>query len=114
MTTAPIALRRPAASSVAAVVITAAALLLTPPSAAGQPGPLDMNAQCRSQYPAADGFLDGQSYLVAPRDAYSWRCKRVSPTGGIIAELPVNPNSYCAPFTATPANNGTPDWNCTA
>jgi hypothetical protein len=72
------------------------------------------HAQCRNQYPAADGFLDGQAYLVAPRDAYSWRCKRVFPTGGLIAELSVNPTAYCAPYTATPANNGTPDWNCTA
>jgi len=88
----------------------------SPPLAGAAPNPgdpVDMMMQCQNQYPRADGFAAGQAYLVAPRDAYSWRCQRVSEssTGGLIADLPVNPNAYCAPLQARPASDGQ-NWIC--
>jgi hypothetical protein len=96
----------------AAVTISLAGA--APAVAAPNPGDtVVMAAQCRNQYPAADGFSAGQAYLVAPRDAFSWRCKRVSASGGVIAELPVDPNAYCFPLGAKPAPDGSENWICT-
>lgn len=73
----------------------------------GRPGQVDMNDQCRRQYPGVDGFGVGQAYQVAPRDAYSWRCARV----GLSADLPVNVAAYCMPLQAQPAPDGL-NWEC--
>lgn len=101
--------RRGLAIQVAAISIGVATLMSSPVATAapGQPGLVDMDEQCRLQYPGTDGFGIGQSYLVAPSDAYSWRCKRV----GLNAELPVNPQAYCSPHRAEPAPDGT-NWEC--
>jgi len=94
-----------------------AVTLVVAPYADAAPNPgdtVDMGTACRTQYPAADGFSNGQAYLVSPRDAYSWRGKRVSASGGVIADLPVNPNAYCSPLGARPAPNGSETWTCSA
>lgn len=107
--------RLPAAVTFGTAVVIATASLIGATPAAANPGPgtvVDMNAQCGAQYPDVGGYNQGQAYQVAPRDAYSWRCQRVSKMsdGGIIAELPVDPAAYCAPLAATPAPTGSPNW----
>lgn len=107
------AISRSTCATATTIVVGAAAslsLVMSPLAGAdpGQPGPVDMNLQCSIQYPGEDGFGAGQAYLVAPQDAYSWRCRRV----GLSAELSVNPGAYCAPLTAVPVNDGTPNWRC--
>ena len=79
---------------------------------------VDMAEQCRIQYPGNARFLPGQAYLVAPRDAFSWRCKRVSvsPDGGLIADLSVDPNAWCTRLNAGRAVislTSPPNWQCT-
>ncbi len=81
----------------------------------GGPGQfVDVGAQCAAQYPGVDGFRPGEAYLVAPGDAYSWRCKRVSASrdGGLIADLSVNPNAFCASQHAAPIAANPPNWAC--
>ena len=73
------------------VVMVCAVTGLTPPAATANPGQLvDMNAQCAAQYPGGADFRPAEAYLVAPRDAYSWRCKRTStsPNGGTVTDRP--------------------------
>lgn len=104
----------PVAAALAAVVAVIAA-----PTVAAAPGRLvDMGDQCRAEYPADSTFLPAEAYLVAPRDAYSWRCKRISisPKGGIVTDLAVDPNGFCtrhnlghAVVSAVP-----PNWECLA
>jgi hypothetical protein len=87
------------------------------PAALAMPGRIvDMGAQCRAQYPGDADFLPAEAYLVAPRDAYSWRCRRISisPRGGIVTDLAVDPDAYCtrlgighAVISAIP-----PNWEC--
>lgn len=96
-----------AAGAVLAVVVAPHAL-----AAPNRGDTVDMGIACRDQYPAANGFSYGQAYLVSPRDAYSWRCKQVSASGGVIADLPVNPNAYCSPLGARPAPDGSDNWIC--
>lgn len=99
---------------IAATAVITSLAAAVPAVAAPNPGdPVVMAEQCRNQYPAVDGFAAGQAYLVAPRDAFSWRCKRVSESGGVIAELPVDPNAYCSPNGAKPAADGSANWVCT-
>lgn len=60
--------------------------------------PIDVNAECASQYPDTPGAFAAHSILVAPGTAYSWRCSRQFkiPGGGVIATLPLDMNHYCA------------------
>ncbi|EHB45876.1 hypothetical protein MycrhDRAFT_6354 [Mycolicibacterium rhodesiae JS60] len=107
--------RRAHALMLAAAAVTTSLVVAAPAVAAPNPGdPVVMGTQCSNQYPAIDGFSAGQAYLVAPRDAFSWRCKRVSASGGVIAELPVDPNAYCYPHSAKPAPDGSENWICTS
>ncbi len=95
------------------------ALFGSAPVALARPGHIvDMGAQCRAQYPGNADFLPAEAYLVAPRDAYSWRCRRISisPRGGIVADLGVDPDAYCtrlgighAVISVIP-----PNWECTS
>jgi hypothetical protein len=60
----------------------------------------------------------GEAYLVAPRDAYYWRCKRSStlPNGGVITDLSVDPGAFCSRYSAGRAVvsvNNPPNWECT-
>lgn len=68
------------------------------PTAAADPGDtvVDMQALCRLQYPGNDTFRDATPYLVAPGDAYSWRCQQSSAAGGVVSNLAVDPGAYCA------------------
>lgn len=89
------------------------------PAALALPGQLvDMGDQCRAQYPGNAEFLPAMAYLVAPRDAYSWRCKRIStsPRGGIVTDLAVDPNDYCARHGIGHAMISPipPNWECIA
>lgn len=74
--------------------------------------------QCEFQYPANAAFTAGSPYLVAPNDAYSWRCQRLSlaPNGGAITGLGVDLVNFCQ------RNNGVANiddprradsWRCT-
>ncbi|WP_418005007.1 hypothetical protein ACNO8X_08995 [Mycobacterium sp. PDNC021] len=104
-----------AALAVALFGGAASALPLAWADPLGGPGQfVDMGAQCAAQYPGVDGFLQGEAYLVAPGDAYSWRCKRVSASrdGGLIADLSVNPNAFCTSRRAAPIAANPPNWAC--
>jgi len=75
------------------------------------------NAQCAFQYPADEVFQEGSAYVVAPGDAYSWRCQRVAktPGGGAIADLGVDLANFCARRGATAAINDAGNaysWSC--
>ncbi|MGN2642502.1 hypothetical protein ACTD5D_41275 [Nocardia takedensis] len=56
--------------------------------------------------------------LIAPGDAYSWRCEQRSklPGGGLISNLPVDANTYCVARNlgyAVPLDPQDPDsWRC--
>lgn len=107
--------RRFARSHILASLAAAGLAVVVAPPAAATPNPgdtVDISSACSDQYPAADGFSNGQAYLVSPSDAYSWRCKQVSASGGVIADLPVNPNAYCSPLSAKPAPDGSENWIC--
>lgn len=78
-----------------------------------------MDALCQAQYPGRNTpFNDGSAYVVAPGDAYSWRCQQTSRSGaGAISNLGINPAAYCSmlPNLGGPAlvNAGSPDgWVC--
>lgn len=77
----------------------AAAMSLCVVTADADPGdkPVDVDAQCRSQYPGRDTFLDATAYVVAPGNAYSWRCRQFSSLsgGGVVSNLAVDPSAYC-------------------
>lgn len=103
--------RRFARLHILALTAAGLAVVIATPAAA-TPNGVDFNIACRDQYSAADGFSNGQAYLVSPRDAYSWRCKQVSTSGGVIADLPVNPNAFCSPLSAKPAPDGSENWIC--
>lgn len=102
------------------LLTSAAAGFASAPAALAAPGRLvDMGEQCRAQYPGSADFLPAEAYLVAPRDAYSWRCKRAStsPKGGIVTDLAVDPNAYCSRFNAGHAvisATNPPNWECTS
>jgi hypothetical protein len=116
MSTGRVRRRRTAAGLLLGI---AAAGLACPPVASASPGRIvDMAEQCREQYPRDAQFLPAEAYLVAPRDAFSWRCKRVSisPKGGIVGDLAVDPNAYCSRLNAGPAVisiTHPPNWECT-
>ena len=107
-------------------VVAGACMLLTAialgsaPAALAAPGRIvDMGAQCRAQYPASAEFLPAEAYLVAPRDAYSWRCRRISisPRGGIVTDLAVDPDGYCTRLGighAVVSPTRPPNWECVA
>lgn len=78
-----------------------------------------MDALCQAQYPGRNTpFNDGSAYIVAPGDAYSWRCQQTSRSGaGAISNLGINPAAYCSmsPNLGGPVlkNPGSPDgWVC--
>lgn len=73
-----------------------------------------MEDVCEHQYPETPDFHAGVAYLVAPSDAYSWRCKRSSvlAIGGTIADLPVDPRLGCTTGRAKPIGGSSPDWVC--
>lgn len=111
------AVRTAATATLALAALTVGVLtgLTTLPAAAASPGQsVDMNAQCAAQYPGGADFLPAEAYLVAPRDAYSWRCKRTStsPNGGTVTDLAVDPNGYCPTGRATPSATNPPSWEC--
>ncbi|MDM1973659.1 hypothetical protein PP408_25535 [Mycobacteroides abscessus] len=109
--------RRRFARPFALALIAAGATVVVAPPAAATPNAGDtvnFSSACGDQYPAADGFSIGQAYLVSPQDAYSWRCKQVAASGGVIADLPVNPNLFCAPLIAKPSPDGSEHWICSA
>ncbi|WP_133066957.1 hypothetical protein [Mycolicibacterium sphagni] len=100
------------------LIVATAGLLGAPAAMATHALIVDMAEQCRIQYPGNAQFLPGQAYLVAPRDAFSWRCKRVSvsPDGGIIADLSVDPDAWCSRLNAGRAVislTSPPNWQCT-
>ncbi len=72
---------------------------LAMPAAAANPGDLPVNVgdQCQSQYPGGQTFQDATAYVVAPGDAYSWRCQQSSKLigGGLVSNLAVDPGAYC-------------------
>ena len=89
-------------------------ILFTPAATAYGSPEIDINAVCQAQYPASGNFDAGHAYLVAPGDAYSWRCMRGSlPGGAMVGNLPVDVAAYCAQSgkRATPA--ASPNWACT-
>jgi hypothetical protein len=74
-----------------------------------------MDDVCRTQYPGSPSAADGTSYLVAPGDAMSWRCKQVStvPGGGVVANLTPNVEAYCLAQGLGPAHPGPGNsWTC--
>lgn len=78
-----------------------------------------MDALCQAQYPGRNTpFNDGSAYVVAPGDAYSWRCQQTSRSGaGAISNLGINPAAYCSMLPnlgrPVPINPGSPDgWVC--
>lgn len=74
-----------------------------------------MDDVCRAQYPGGPSAADGTSYLVAPGDATSWRCKQDStvPGGGVVANLTPNVDAYCAAQGWGPAHPGPGNsWAC--
>ncbi|MHA3021796.1 hypothetical protein ACXPWS_16285 [Mycobacterium sp. BMJ-28] len=84
---------------------------------AGADSSIDPNAQCAYQYPADGAFQAGSAYVVAPGDAFSWRCQRVSraPGGGIIADLGVDLANFCARQGGAPVIANRADafsWSC--
>lgn len=99
-----------------ALICTAvAATCAIAPAAADSP--IDPNAQCAYQYPADGAFQAATAYVVAPGDAYSWRCQRVSraPGGGIIADLSVDLANFCSRQGSTAAIGDRADafgWSC--
>ena len=114
--------RRRRRGSIVAVAATLAAVaaVMAAPGATAAPGRLvDMGDQCRAEYPADGAFLPAEAYLVAPRDAYSWRCKRISisPKGGIVTDLAIDPNGFCARHNLGHAVVSVllpPNWECVA
>jgi len=107
------------ALAVACALLTGvAAALGSAPAAWAGPGQIvDMMEQCRAEYPGNADFLPAVAYLVAPRDPFSWRCKRIStsPKGGIVTDLGVDPNAYCARHGAGHAIVSVispPNWEC--
>jgi hypothetical protein len=115
MSTGLVRCRRIAAGLLLGIAVVG---LACSPVASARPGQIvDMDRQCREQYPRDAQFLPAEAYLVAPRDAFSWRCKRVSisPNGGIVGDLAVDPNAYCSRFNAGPAVISVarpPNWEC--
>jgi hypothetical protein len=112
------AFRRSACSiaAVPAIVALMTGQILQPSVAVATPGQVidqfQVAALCSSQYPETPTYRAGEAYLVAPRDAYSWRCQRVSTSasGGTITDLPVDPTTLCTgPAEPIPA---TPNWRC--
>jgi hypothetical protein len=94
---------------------------LTAAVALAQPAVADddqfMNNVCAAQYPEGDNYVGGTAYLIAPGDAFSWRCQQVSklPGGGAITGLGVDPDAYCRSFhqSAVASNPGNPrSWTC--
>ena len=70
------------------------------PAAAANPVTITVDQvrmQCEAQYPRNAAFTAGSPYLVAPNDAYSWRCQRLSlaPNGGAITGLGVDLVDFC-------------------
>jgi hypothetical protein len=116
MSTGRVRRRRTAAGLLLGIAVAG---LACPPMASASPGQIvDMAEQCRVQYPRDAQFLPAEAYLVAPRDAFSWRCKRISisPKGGIVADLAVDPNAYCSRLNAGSAVisfTRPPNWECT-
>lgn len=75
-----------------------------------------MNELCRVQYPAAGIYGDGFAYVVAPGDAFSWRCQQPSPSGAL-SNLGIDPAAFCrmppgygAPTLINPGSSG--GWVC--
>lgn len=111
---------RPRAGS---ALLLAAVLILSPipvaamPVASADPVVIDHDAMdlvCANQYPGNADFHPGQVYQVAPRDAYSWRCQRVSmaASGGTITDLAVDPGGLCSSGRAIPSSTQPPNWQC--
>ena len=90
------------------------------PVAIANPGDVQVNVgdQCQNQYPGGQTFQDATAYVVAPGDAYSWRCQQSSKLtgGGLVSNLAVDPGAYCTrlhlgtPVVVDPGNPG--GWVC--
>jgi hypothetical protein len=82
-----------------ALAAASAVACLCAPMAAANPNdiPVNVDAQCRDQYPGGQTFQDATAYVIAPGDAYSWRCQQSSklPGGGQVSNLAVDPGAYC-------------------
>lgn len=93
-------------------------LAISAPNAVAQGPAVMIDQQCRDQYPDSPELGWGTPYLVAPSDAYSWRCQQVStlPGGGVIGNLPVDIAAWCAARGLPPAeaiNDADPySWRC--
>lgn len=91
------------------VLCTAALALAFPlPTANAADAPihqLEMDALCGAQYPGNNIYRDGTAYVVAPGDAYSWRCQQTSLNGGAISNLGIDPGAFCS---MPPPNRGEP------
>src|SRR6185312_7491880 len=108
MSTGGVRRRRTAAGLLLGIAVAG---LACSPVASASPGQIvDMAEQCREQYPRDAQFLPAEAYLAAPRDAFSWRCKRVSisPKGGIVGDLAVDPNAYCSRINADLPSSASP------
>ena len=97
---------RTVAFSVALLVGVTSGLAAPPHADADSPiGIAAANAQCAFQYPADGVFQAGSAYVIAPGDAYSWRCQRFAktPGGGAISDLGLDLSNFCARQGATAA-----------
>ena len=68
------------------------------PTAAAADVPLDLHAQCATQYPETSHAYAGRPVLIAPGNAYSWRCEQPSklPGGGLLSSLFLDTDAFCA------------------
>ncbi|MCV7270213.1 hypothetical protein H7J62_00005 [Mycobacterium tuberculosis variant bovis] len=98
----------------AALLLAACGTAVSMATAAADPGdtPIDMRDLCRSQYPGNNTFQDATPYVVAPGDAYSWRCKQSSTAGGVVSNLAVDPNVYCTRLSLGTAIVSAGSWVC--
>ena len=98
-------------------VACAISVVAAPDALAAGPA-VSISEQCHDQYPASPELGRGTEYLVAPSDAYSWRCQQVStlPGGGVVGNLPVDVAAWCASRglpAAVALNDADPhSWHC--
>ncbi|MFI6225304.1 hypothetical protein ACIBEH_32495 [Nocardia salmonicida] len=87
----------PTRSAITAVSLAITVMAFTGPLASADEPVVDIAVQCAAQYPGSLTAAPATALLVAPGDAYSWRCEQRSkiPGGGLISNLPVDVNAYC-------------------
>ncbi|MEV0711586.1 hypothetical protein [Nocardia aurea] len=85
------------ANTLSGVCLLAMWLISAAPATAAETA-VDLGTQCATQYPDTPTMFAATPTLVAPGNAYSWRCEQrlKLPGGGVIANLPVDAGRYCA------------------